>query len=157
MTPADTPALALRLAHLADVLGARAPSSAALALWADALAECAAADAFATLADWPRSNARMPTPADILRITRERISERIERTAADHARANRQPWSVERLRSAPGSTAHVDALAAIRRALAQPRPHPRAWAERLRDREHAGETLGYQQRRLWRAALDTPA
>ena len=91
------------------------------------------------------------------------------RLAADHLlRGGALPDAPVAALAAPARTAQArqrtDAerevaarsLAAIRRLLAQRERPSRAWAERLREREHAGETLGYQQRRLWRAALAAP-
>jgi hypothetical protein len=153
MRKSELPELSTRLAQLADALASRAPSTAGLAVWLDALAECAMADVLAVLVDWPKSHAKMPLPADVLRLCRDRMTDRTERQAAEFAKSARAQWSPEKLR---GDTASPQYLA-FRRALAtgkrRERPHPKAWAHKLRDREAAGEQLLSTASDAWRAAL----
>src|SRR5512139_402776 len=74
----ELPELSQRLAQLADALGGKAPSPAGLLVWGDALAECKTDDVKATLTDWPKSNTRMPSPADVLKRCRELAAARRE-------------------------------------------------------------------------------
>lgn len=124
----ELPELSERLAQLADALGGRAPSPAGLMVWGDALTECGRDDVMAVLSDWPKSHAKMPLPAEVLRLCRERLSARVEGVAAQRAKSNRDPWSATSL---PASTAAArQHMAEIRRILRQPKPDKKAWIAR---------------------------
>lgn len=86
-----------RLNELADAFNARQMTAGAMRVWRDALAECTWNDVQNALCDWPKSNTRMPAPADILKLCRNRISDRIEGKAAEHAAESRKPWTVTSL------------------------------------------------------------
>jgi hypothetical protein len=155
----DAPELQRRLSQLADALAGKAPSAAGLVVWLDALAECDASDVWAVLVDWPKSHAKMPLPAEVLKIARDLASarrERIaegERKAADVA-AKRMAKTIDGA-SWPGgkSNAWKAAQQAIAEIRKRPKPTGKAWAFALRDRENAGELLYPVQRENWRAAL----
>lgn len=154
----DAPELQRRLAQLADALAGKAPSAAGLVVWLDALAECDASDVWSVLTDWPKSHAKMPLPAEVLKAARdvasarrERIAEG-ERKAADTA-AKRLTHTLDGAYSAGKSSAWKAAQAAISEIRKRPKPSGKSWAFALRDRENAGEFLYPVQRENWRAAL----
>ena len=125
----DLPDLAKRLAELADALQGKAPSAAGILVWLDALGECSADDVRAVLSDWPKSHGKMPMPNEVLKLARDRLSGRIERTAAENAKDNRKPWSPDALR---GSTeVGKEHLRRIKAALARPKPSRKEWATRI--------------------------
>jgi hypothetical protein len=146
--------LSQRLTQLADALGGKAPTQAGLLVWGDALNECRFDDVKAALSDWPKTNYKMPVPAEILKVCRSEVSRRIEEEAKRNAANAPTLRDVEReaQRGQPTMTAK-EALAQIKRTLARPRPGPKDWAYKLKDREKGGEQLDVQQRRLWREAL----
>jgi len=155
----ELPELSQRLSQLADALGGKAPSPAGLLVWGDALAECERIDVVSVLTDWPKSHGKMPLPAEVLKLARDAASGRRERAAAaeqaaerDASKALQKPghWQPEAGRLTPAYAAFKRALAELKR---RPKPHPKAWAYRLRDREAAGENLPAVARENWRAAL----
>jgi hypothetical protein len=155
----ELPELSQRLAQLADALGGKAPSAAGLLVWGDALAECERIDVVSVLTDWPKSHAKMPLPAEVLKLARDAASVRRERAAAAEQAAERAAaqalqkpghWQPEAGRMTPAYAAFKRALAELKQ---RPKPHPKAWAYRLRDREAAGENLPSVARENWRAAL----
>lgn len=158
MRSSDAPELQRRLSQLADALAGKAPSAAGLVVWLDALAECDASDVWAVLVDWPKSHAKMPLPAEVLKIARdvasarrERIAEG-ERKAADVA-AKRLANTIDGSYVGAKSAAWQAAQRAIAEIRKRPNPTGKAWAFALRDRENAGEFLYPVQRENWRAAL----
>lgn len=158
MRASDAPELQRRLSQLADALAGKAPSAAGLVVWLDALAECDASDVWSVLTDWPKSHAKMPLPAEVLKSARdvasarrERIAEG-ERKAADTA-AKRLTQTLDGAYSAGKSSAWKAAQAAIAEIRKRPKPAGKSWAFALRDRENAGEFLYPVQRENWRAAL----
>lgn len=74
----DLPELERRLAELADAFASRSPSKGALKVWLDALKESRFDDVQSALTDWPKTNVRMPAPADILKACRSEVSKRME-------------------------------------------------------------------------------
>lgn len=149
----ELPELSQRLSQLADALGGRAPSPAGLLVWGDALAECSRDDVLAVLSDWPKTHSKMPLPAEVLKLCRERLSDRIEREARTRAARGHDDWDIE-----PSVCANVDGEAyrqftAFVRSLTKTPRNPKAWSLALRDREEAGERLNYVQSKLWRDAL----
>jgi hypothetical protein len=127
MQKQDLAELSQRLSQLADALGGRTPSPAGLLVWLDTLAEAA------------KSHAKMPLPADVLKLSRERLSERVEKRAAENAKDNRKDWSPEELRASTEIAQRE--LARIRSILRRPKPSRKAWAQRLIDGQYpnAGE------------------
>ena len=151
MQKRELPELSTRLSGLADALGGKAPSPAGLLVWGDALEECSLPDVLSVLTDWPKANSKMPTPNQVLDVCRKRMSTRIEEQAKTDAVT---APTVNQVLAAPVATDTArDALAAIRAILRSPRPHPRAWARKLKAKEEAGEPLLSIQRRMWREAL----
>lgn len=159
MRSSDAPELQRRLSQLADALAGKAPSAAGLVVWLDALAECDASDVLAVLTDWPKSHAKMPLPAEVLKAARDVASARRERIAegerkAADAAAKRLAQTIDGASWPGGKSA---AWQAAQRAIAdirkRPKPTGKAWAFALRDRENAGEFLYPAQRENWRAAL----
>ena len=156
----DAPELQRRLLQLADALAGKAPSAAGLVVWLDALAECDASDVWAVLVDWPKSHAKMPLPAEVLKAARDVASarrERIaqaerdaERKAADSLARNLSRFQPEGGRMTPAYLEFKRAMAELKR---RPKPHPKQWAYDLRDKESRGEFLYPVQRENWRAAL----
>jgi hypothetical protein len=148
----ELPELSQRLAQLA-------PSAAGLLVWGDALAECERIDVVAVLTDWPKSHAKMPLPAEVLKLARDAASGRRERaTAAEQAaeraaaQALQKPghWQPEAGRMTPAYAAFKRSLVELKQ---RPKPHPKAWAYELRDREAVGENLPSVARENWRVAL----
>lgn len=152
MRPTDLPELERRLTDLADALGGRAPSKAALRVWLDTLAECTMPDVSSVLTDWPKSHAKPPLPAEVLKACRDRLSDRIERQAAVDREAGKT-FSVDRLKGDPNSPAYRAFQAALAELKRKPKPGPKDWAWRLREKEIRGEFLYPVQRENWRAAL----
>jgi hypothetical protein len=173
MNKSDLPELSQRLSQLADALGGRSPSPAGLLVWGDALQECRMDDVQAALSDWPKKYSKMPVPADILKIARERVSTRVEELAAQNA-----VGPDKALRAV--FTAPVDSRIA-RRELAKMKEilsdctggytartwrqiagnsslPPLDWAHVLRVRHESGEQLSLMQIANYRAALriETP-
>jgi hypothetical protein len=93
----------------------------------------------------------MPTPAETLKACRDRLSTRLEETAKRNAAT--APTLSNVLDGPVRSAAGREALAAIRAILKSPRPHPKAWAWKLKAKEQAGVHLSSMQMRLWREAL----
>lgn len=159
MRSSDAPELQRRLSQLADALAGKAPSAAGLVVWLDALAECDASDVWTVLVDWPKSHAKMPLPAEVLKAARDVSSARRERIAegerkAADAAAKRLAQTIDGASWPGGKSA---AWQAAQRAIAdirkRPKPTGKAWAFALRDRENAGQFLDPVQRENWRAAL----
>lgn len=151
MQRSDLPMLEDRLQQLADALGGRAPSAAGLLVWLDALKEVHFDDVKAALSDWPKSNVRMPAPAEILKATREATSRLIEARAAEFSKGNRAP--VPAPKGDPNSPAYLAFKAAMVELKKRPRPQGKDWAWKLREREISGEELLPVQRENWRSAL----
>jgi hypothetical protein len=82
----ELPRLAARLAELAEYYDKRAPGTAALRVWLDALTECHLDDALAVLTDWPKTHRQMPLADEVLRLCRGRLSDRIEAEAERNRR-----------------------------------------------------------------------
>jgi hypothetical protein len=122
--------LAQRLSQLADALDGKAPTAAGLLVWLDTLGEVPKADVLAALTDWPKSNGKMPRPNDVLKMARERTSDRVEKRAADNAKDNYKPWSPQHLRA---STAVAKShLPTIKEMIAKPRRgRGKEWATRI--------------------------
>lgn len=152
MRPADLSELERRLGDLAEALGGRAPSKAALRVWLDTLAECDAGDVWPVLTEWPKSHGKPPLPAEALKAARELAAARRERVAAADRDAGKA-FSPAALRGDPRSPAYQEFRAALAALKARSRPSGKAWAWRLRERELAGERLNEAQRQNWRAAL----
>lgn len=168
MTKGDIPELSQRLAQLADALGGRTPSPAGLMVWGDALAESRMDDVQAALTDWPKRFSKMPVPADILKIARERVSDRVENQlkrdalltdgkalapafkAANSAVARRELAKIKEILKdchgsfVAGTWTHIAGNSSL---------DPLKWARVLRDRHESGEQLGVMQIRNYRAAL----
>lgn len=151
----DLPEVLKRLAALAELYGAKPPTPAAAELWAHVLGECLIDDVRAALTDWPKARAKMPLPSEILALARERMSERVEAQAKREAAAARVDWTPDKLAPADGqrSASYLAAKHALAELKHQPKPHPKLWAEILRDRELAGEQLSAVQQQNWRAAI----
>lgn len=152
----ELPRLTDRLAELAEVLGGKPPSAKAAMVWLDALAECQIDDVLAVLTDWPKSNSRMPLPADILNRARNRLSDRIERLAEENKK-NAPKWSemMTGLRenlSPAAINARAELAAWAATAKSKARDH-KAWAKKLKADEEAGKPLLYVQQQAWRKAL----
>lgn len=167
----ELPELSQRLSQLADALGARAPSSAGLLVWLDTLAEVAMADLLAVLTDWPKSHGKMPLPNEVLKLCRDRATERAERES--------DGYKLDGGKALAGVYRHDDGsctpevarahLAEIRATLADCTPgtiagafvhiggrngmDPLEWARVLRVRDEAGEPLLPIQREFARDAL----
>lgn len=135
MKASDLPELERRLAELADAFGSRHPTKGALRVWMDALAECELADVLAVLTDWPKSHVRPPVPAEVLRVARERASERIERRAANQ---RNEPAPI--FRGNPKSAAYRAFRNSIR-ALTQGKRPSKDWAVKLLRRYEEGEKV----------------
>jgi hypothetical protein len=113
-------------------------------------------DVLGALVDWPKSHVKMPTPADVLKAARERLSERTERAANEVGKQDRQPFAAERLRGDPSDPAYQAFKRDVAALADRGRPAGKEWAHRLRARERDGEPLGAVQSRLWREALRVP-
>jgi hypothetical protein len=151
--------LSQRLAQLADALGGKAPSAAGLLVWGDALAECERIDVVAVLTDWPKSHAKMPLPAEVLKLARESATGRRERAASaeqtaerDAAKALQKPghWKPEAGGMTPAYAEFKRSLDELKR---RTKPTPKAWAYRLKDIEEVGVNLPPVAKENWRAAL----
>lgn len=149
MHKANLPDLSQRLSQLADALGGRSPSPSGLLVWLDTLAECAMDDVLGVLTDWPKSNSKMPLPADVLRLSRERTSFRLESQSAQNAKTARAPApQFVGDKNSPQYQAFCRWVAKHR-----PTPPPRAWAWKLKAREERGENLLPVQMDAWRVSL----
>lgn len=83
-------------------------------------------------------------------VTQEQLDAETARAliaAAPKAQATVKHWSA----------AEKKALLQRLRAVFAEKRNPRAWAERLRDRERSGARLGEAQRQMWREALGAAA
>jgi len=168
MTKSELPELSQRLAQLADALGGRSPSPAGLMVWGDALAESRMDDVQAALSDWPKRYSKMPVPADILKIARERVSDRVETEAKRHA--TEEGKVLGRVFKAANSAVARRELAKIKEILKDCHGGLVAgtwrhiagnssldhleWARVLRVRHESGEQLGVAQIRNYRLALN---
>jgi hypothetical protein len=132
----DLTELTMRLTQLSEALNGKAPTPGAMKVWHDTLRETPFADVLSVLTDWPKSHAKPPSPADILRVCNERISDRLEREAKDRARDARVLWSPSNLRGDPTSENYRQFKRDLSALSRTPKPHPRAWATRLRDSQH---------------------
>ncbi len=70
MQKTDLPQLEERLKELSEALGGKPPSKAALKVWLDALTEFQTDDVWWVLTDWPKSHAKAPLPAEVLKLCR---------------------------------------------------------------------------------------
>jgi len=148
--------LSTRLAQLADALGGRAPSAAGMLVWLDALGECRLPDILDVLRDWPKSHAKMPLPAEVLKLAREMLTSRTEAVADGYAKTARAPFSPAEFKGDPNCAEYRAFRAFYAQHIRRSKPAPKAWAERLRDREAAGEQLNHAQSEAWRRALRAP-
>ncbi len=129
MNKTDLPQLEARLRELSEALSGKAPTVAALKVWLDALQECPADDVWWVLTDWPKSHAKAPLPAEVLKLCRERMSLRVEKAAEVYSRDDRRPWSPAAI---PANTEIARReLAKIKSILASKKAHPKAWAPRV--------------------------
>jgi hypothetical protein len=133
----DVTELSMRLAQLADALGGKPPTAAAMKVWYDALAECAMPDVLAVLTDWPKTHAKAPVPMEVLKLSNERISSRLERESKDRARESRQPWSPEKLQGDQNSAAYQQFKRDFAALRARKFMDPEARAERQAIRDEA--------------------
>lgn len=149
--------LTTRLTELAEALQAKPPGAKGMLVWMDVLAECQREDVLSVLTDWPKSSAKMPSPADVLRLARERISDRIEKQAADNAKDARRPWSAERLKGDPNSPAYAQFRADMAALKRRPKPGPKDWAAKHLLKPIDGFHATPTTHAMARAALRTPA
>ena len=168
MTKSDLPELSQRLSQLADALGGRPPSPAGLLVWGDALSECWVDDVQIALSEWPKKHTKMPAPADVLKLARERVSNRVESQvkrdamedgkalapafkAANSAVARRELAKIKEILKdcrggfVAGTFTHISGNSSM---------DPLGWARVLRVRHESGEQLGVMQIRNYRAALN---
>jgi hypothetical protein len=82
MRPIDAKPLGESLAALAEVFGARPPSPAAVAVWADALRDFPIERVQGLLRSWPKMHTKMPVPRDVWSILNDERTEDIERRNA---------------------------------------------------------------------------
>lgn len=156
MKAVDLPELDRRLSELADAFGTRPPSKGALNVWLDALKECQFDDVKSVLSDWPKSHAKAPLPAEVLKACRTMMSERIER----QAEINRQTAptiadlveGLKRNLSPESKKAREEIAARLASANSKVKDH-KAWAKKLKARDESGEQLLECQRNAWREAL----
>lgn len=131
MQPSDLPNFELRLNELADALGnGKHITPGALKVWRDTVGECLYSDIQSVLTDWPMSHTKPPLPSEVLRACRERVSDRIERETKENSAGG---WSVSRLKGDPKSPGYLAFKAATAGMSKANKPHPRAWATKLRD------------------------
>lgn len=150
MDKREATVLQARLEELAEALGGRAPGAKGILVWMDALGECSIDSVKAALSDWPKKNIKMPSPVDILKACRERVSVRIEEESRSN---NAAPgFDIGRL-TPPDSEMAKAELAKCLAILRSPKPGPKEWAYKLKAIEDAGDHLDMQQRRAWREAL----
>jgi len=150
----DLPALSKRLAELADYYDKKAPGASALRVWLDALGEASIDDVLRVLTDWPKYQRAMPLAEEVLRKSRNLLSDRIEDESkrnlasagslADLARALKENISHEAKRARSELSVMVSRMA---------NRDPKAWARNMKAREEAGEVLNDCQRDAWREAL----
>lgn len=139
MNKVDLDELSQRLHQLADVpLVGKPPSSGGLLVWFDVLKEASFGEVLSVLTDWPKTHGRMPLPNEVLKLTRERISTRIEEQAKLRAREARE--LTFDVRNLPANTEIAQReLAKIKAILATPRPSKRAWIDKILARHAAGD------------------
>lgn len=165
----ELPELSQRLSQLADALGGKAPSPAGLLVWGDALSECERDDVLNALSDWPKSHAKMPVPAEMLKACRERAAARREQQAGDDLRAEKSaPGLRAAFQNADSEIARRE-LAKIKHILSdchpglvagsfapisgRPNADPKDWARVLRVKHESGETLSLYQIEAYKGAL----
>ena len=81
---ADLQTLKERLVELAEALGGKAPSSAALKLWGSVLKDYPIEDICDAIQLWARTKTKFPAPSEIASLCARRLSERIEGQAVAH-------------------------------------------------------------------------
>lgn len=152
----ELPMLAARLTQLAEYYDKKPPGAAALKVWIEALEAVQIYDVNAVLADWPKTHRSMPLADEVLKLASGRLSDRIEA----EAERNRQTTpaitdlaaNLCRNLSPEGKRARGD-LQRLLDVLKGKDRNPKAWAERLRQREENGDVLNHAQQSAWRLAL----
>lgn len=107
MLPSDITELSRRLCELADALNGKHPTSAAMKVWFDALQDVAVSDVLHVLTEWPKTHVKPPVPAEVLRLCRDRITNRIEESSKANAVDARKDWKPEHLRGDPQSPQYL--------------------------------------------------
>ena len=162
MDKVDVPRLSTRLGELADALQGRAPSSAGLTVWLDALREFKFDAVLGALSSWSVAHVKMPAPADIVKVCRDSASARLERDAARQRDAGgfsmpnpNSPVAKRELAKIKDalSDCHGKLIAGHFRHISGRDADPKEWARVLQVREAAGEVLSLTQLVIWREAL----
>lgn len=108
-----------RLNGLAELYGAKPPTTKAVEFWWDALRGFASGDVLSAIDIWMRSRSKMPMPSDIVVLAGEAVSDRIERQAiADKAQEKRE---IEQMVKTPYGRKVLDEIRAL---LAKPKQLP---------------------------------
>ncbi len=124
MQRTDATWLTERLTELAEAFGARPVGPKAIKVWIDALGEARPDDVKRALADWPKRNAKMPAPADILKAARESRSDEVE--ARSRQFAAETGFDAGQLRGS--SAVAKEAIARVKAILRSPKPAAQQWA-----------------------------
>lgn len=136
----EIPVLAEQLNSLAEVYGNRQLSQAAIRVWVDTLKEFPLEKIMGLLIDWPKSNAKMPTPSQCWQTINEREIETRERVNAEEKkrfeREMREGW-----RTPEGARIAT----VIRGFLAkQKKRDPKQWARDIIEAHESGGVLMFK-------------
>jgi len=145
MRPIDAKPLGESLAALAEVFGARPPSPAAVAVWADALRDFPIERVQGLLRLWPKMHAKMPVPRDLWSILNEERTEEIEqRAAAEKAQERNEVQRLFDPRVRNANMARIREMIALMRGRGIP-TGPEL-AQRMLDDAAEGKVLSLVQR-----------
>lgn len=161
MNKHEGPELSQRLAELADALGGRSPSPAGLLVWIDALKELSMDQVKTALTEWPKRNAKMPAPLDILKLARETAAFRRETEAAKLKDGAEIKWAPTKygleaskaIRQMVSGAGGIVAGAFLHIGGRGPADDHKEWAKVLKVKEESGESLSMTQKQAWREAL----
>jgi hypothetical protein len=152
MRPIDAKPLGESLAALAEVFGARPPSPAAVAVWADALRDFPIERVQGLLRSWPKMHTKMPVPRDVWSILNDERTEDIERRNAAEKQQERN--EVQRMfdpRVRNENMAKIREMIAVMRGRGMP-TGPEL-AQRMLDDASQGKVLSFPQRAFIRHNL----
>lgn len=153
MTPADIPMMASALDALSDTFDRKRPTKEAIQVWFNTLRHQRTEFVMDELNAWAQSNTKMPLPANILSA----CAERQQREAAAVAKSTPKLETLIEPRSWLTPSAD-ESIKKIREILKRPRPHPKAWAQKILDRVRGGEKISdYAVQCALQVAGDGPA
>ena len=139
MTREEVGYLQGRLNELADYYGHKAPSAAAVKIWADCLEGQQWADVAAVLTDWPKVKRAFPLGDEVRKLAGERVSTRLEE---ESKRNVAMTPTVESILAIPADSANAKAFKRMWQAWRSRKVNsPREWCNNVLTSDKADAEL----------------